>query len=212
MQRLYSIWQFLLEEILGRLAAVAFLVAVLIAIVEVFRRYVLGTSWLWQQDVVVMLTLSGVFIYYGITQLQRRHIAMMVLNSLFTRIGGIGITIRRVVGIGALLAFLAMALIFSYWGVHETRALLALGTRSSSLTVPMWPLVGLLTMGFALLSVTIWLQVVRAVTGVDEGHQGDELAEVVVLLKQDPVLSRFDVADTDTHSDDGRGAVPPGSR
>ena len=68
MERAYAAWRAFQDRFLGHAAALLFVGSTLLALVEVVRRYLLGASFEWQQDAVTYFILSGVFLYFGISQ------------------------------------------------------------------------------------------------------------------------------------------------
>ena len=62
MEKAYAIWRAFQDRYLERAAALLLVGCTLLALLEIFRRYVLGVSFEWQQDAVTFFTLSGVFL------------------------------------------------------------------------------------------------------------------------------------------------------
>ena len=73
MEKAYAIWRAFQDRVLGRIAALLLLGCTLLALLEIFRRYVFGVSFDWQQDAVVFFILSGVFLYFSISQRRDAH-------------------------------------------------------------------------------------------------------------------------------------------
>ena len=79
MEKAYAIWRAFQDRYLQRAAALLLVGCTLLALLEIFRRYVLGVSFEWQQDAVTFFTLSGVFLYFGIAQRHGAHLSVTVL-------------------------------------------------------------------------------------------------------------------------------------
>ena len=68
MEKAYALWRAFQEKILAPVAALIMLACTLLALLEVFRRYVVGVSFHWQQDAVTYFILTSVALYFGISQ------------------------------------------------------------------------------------------------------------------------------------------------
>ena len=79
MNKLYDLWRLFQDNFLQYLSAILLLSLTLLAILEVVRRYVLGVSFEWQQDLVTFGILSGIFLFFGITQARRAHLRVSAL-------------------------------------------------------------------------------------------------------------------------------------
>ncbi len=79
MEKAYAVWRAFQDRFLGPAAALLLLGCTLLALLEIFRRYVLGVSFEWQQDAVTFFILSGVFLYFGISQRHDAHLSVTVL-------------------------------------------------------------------------------------------------------------------------------------
>ena len=88
MNKLYDLWRLFQDNFLQYLSAILLLSLTLLAILEVVRRYVLGVSFEWQQDLVTFGILSGIFLFFGITQARRAHLRVSALLLLLREKGG----------------------------------------------------------------------------------------------------------------------------
>ena len=80
MEKAYAIWRAFQDRFLAPAAALLLLGCTLLAVVEIFRRYILGVSFEWQQDAVTYFTLSGVFLYFSLCQRRNVHLSVSVLD------------------------------------------------------------------------------------------------------------------------------------
>jgi C4-dicarboxylate transporter DctQ subunit len=162
-EKAYRIWRAFQDRFLARVAALTLLVCTLLALLEVVRRYGLGTSYEWQQDAVTLFTLAAVFLYFGIAQRRGAHLNVNLLTSALEALGA---GPRRVAEFVKVLAS-ALSLLFMvavvYWGVPEIGESLEYGSRSESLAFPMWPFLAALLVGFAFMAVSMFFQVWRGV-------------------------------------------------
>ena len=87
-EKAYAAWRAFQERILAPVAAVLFVGSTLLALLEVGRRYVLGRSFEWQADAVTFFILSGVFLYFSISQRREAHLTVTLIPELFNVFGG----------------------------------------------------------------------------------------------------------------------------
>ncbi|HEY8450201.1 MAG TPA: TRAP transporter small permease [Bacillota bacterium] len=132
--------------------ALIFFLTVCLAIVEVFRRYVLGESFFWQQDVVVYSFLVAVFLHLGITERLGAHLKVDLFSEALIRrsrlAGGVFL------GLGDLASLLYVGM-FVYWGIRLVEFGKRVGRLVTSQIMPVWPFYAVMVAGFALL--WLWL-------------------------------------------------------
>jgi len=87
-EKAYAAWRGFQERLLAPVAAVLFVGSTLLALLEVGRRYVFGYSFEWQQDAVTYFVLSGVFLYFSISQRREAHLTVTLIPELFNVFGG----------------------------------------------------------------------------------------------------------------------------
>ncbi len=143
---------------MAQAAALLLLGMTLLALLEVGRRYIFGYSFEWQQDAVTFITLSGVFLYFSVAQLNRAHLSVTVLPELLALAGPRG---RRAAELIKLLA-LAFSVVFLiavvWWGIPEVEDAIQYESRTESLGFPMWPFLTALLLGFAFTALTMLFQ------------------------------------------------------
>jgi TRAP-type C4-dicarboxylate transport system permease small subunit len=149
-----------------------------LALIEVVRRYGLGQSFEWQQDAVTYFILSGVFLYFGISQRRDAHLAVTLVPELLSHFGW-----RRADVIIRLFAR-AFSLVFLvavvWWGIPEIEDAIKYESRSESLSFPMWPFLAILIVSFAFMAITMAFQLYRAVqalrgiTVLEEPHDAGD--------------------------------------
>lgn len=159
MEKAYAIWRAFQERVLARLAALLLLGCTLLGLLEIFRRYLLGKSFDWQQDAVTFFILSGVYLYFSVSQRHGEHLNVAVVTETLVTLGP---RARRAADIVKLIAH-AFSFLFLlavvWWGVPEVADSLRYETRTESLAFPMWPFLAALTAGFAFMAVTLFFQV-----------------------------------------------------
>jgi TRAP-type C4-dicarboxylate transport system permease small subunit len=120
---------------------------------------VFGVSFEWQQDAVTFFILSGVFLYFGISQRHDEHLTVEVVPE---TLGGLGPRAQRageVVKLVARAFSLLFILAVCWWGIPEVRESIHYESRTESLAFPMWPFLATLLVGFAFMAVTMLFQV-----------------------------------------------------
>jgi TRAP-type C4-dicarboxylate transport system permease small subunit len=157
-EKAYAIWRAFQDRVLGRVAALLLVACTLLALLEIFRRYILGYSFEWQQDAVTFVTLSGVFLYFSLCQRHQVHLTVTLVPELLAVAGPRG---RRTAEIVKLLA-IAFSLVFLsavvWWGIPEIEDSFKYESRTESLAFPMWPFLTALLLGFAFMAVTLAFQ------------------------------------------------------
>lgn len=161
MEKAYACWRAFQDKVLAQIAALLLLGCTLLALVEIFRRYVLGTSFEWQQDAVTFFILSGVYLYFGIAQRHGSHLNVAILTESLETIGPRARQVADVVRLLALvISFIFMALVV-WWGIPEIEDAVKYESRTESLSFPMWPFLLALLAGFAFMAVTLFFQIYR---------------------------------------------------
>jgi TRAP-type C4-dicarboxylate transport system permease small subunit len=166
MEKAYAIWRALQDRVLGRIAALLLLGCTLLALVEIFRRYILGFSYEWQSDAVTFFILSGVYLYFSISQHQGEHlgvtIVLEVLEAYAPRAPRAAVAAEVIKVIALVISFLFLLAVV-WWGIPEVRDSYSYETRTESLAFPMWPFLAVLLTGFAFMAITIFFQIYRGI-------------------------------------------------
>ena len=162
MEKAYEMWRAFQDRFLAHAAALLLLGCTLLALLEVARRYLFGWSYEWQQDAVTYLTLSGVFLYFSISQRRESHLSVTVLPEVLAVFGPRARRAAEVVKLAALVfSFLFMVAVV-WWGIPEVHDSHQYESRTESLAFPMWPFLAALLVGFAFMAVTMFFQIYRA--------------------------------------------------
>jgi len=160
-EKAYAYWRAFQDRVLAQVAALLLLGCTLLALVEIFRRYVLGTSFEWQQDAVTYFILSGVYLYFGIAQRHGSHLNVAILTESLEAIGPRARRFADVVRLLALVISFIFMLLVVWWGIPEIEDAVKYESRSESLSFPMWPFLSALLAGFAFMAVTLFFQIYR---------------------------------------------------
>jgi TRAP-type C4-dicarboxylate transport system permease small subunit len=162
-EKAYALWRAFQDRILAPAGALLFVGSTLLALLEVGRRYILGYSFEWQADAVTFFILSGVFLYFSISQRREAHLTVTLIPELFNVFGGRWRIAAEVVKLVALVyACLFMAAVV-WWGIPEVEDAFKYESRTESLAFPMWPFLAVLLVSFASMAITMLFQIYREV-------------------------------------------------
>jgi TRAP-type C4-dicarboxylate transport system permease small subunit len=162
-EKAYAAWRAFQDRVLAPVAAVLFVGSTLLALLEVGRRYVLGRSFEWQADAVTFFILSGVFLYFSISQRREAHLTVTLIPELFNVFGGRWRAAADVVKLIALLFSCAFMIAVVWWGLPEVEDSIKYESRTESLAFPMWPFLATLLFSFACMAITMAFQIYRTV-------------------------------------------------
>lgn len=163
MEKAYAAWRAFQDRILAPAAALLFVGSTLLALLEVGRRYILGLSFEWQQDAVTFFILSGVFLYFSISQRREAHLTVTLIPELFNVFGGRWRLAAEFVKLVALIFSCAFMAAVVWWGIPEVEDSIKYEARTESLAFPMWPFLAVLLFSFASMGVTMLFQIYREV-------------------------------------------------
>ena len=159
MEKAYALWRAFQDQVLARAAAYLLIGCTLLALAEVVRRYLFGVSFEWQQDAVTFFILSGVFLYFAISQRHNEHLNVIVLLEIL-RAGGPGARkAAEVIKLIALVVSFLFMLAVVWWGIPEVEDGIKYGTKTESLQFLLWPFLAALLVGFAFMVVTMAFQI-----------------------------------------------------
>jgi TRAP-type C4-dicarboxylate transport system permease small subunit len=162
-EKAYELWRAFQDKILGRVAALLLLGCTLLALVEIFRRYILGLSFEWQQDTVTFVILSSVYLYFGISQRHNAHLNVALLTESLETIGPRMRKVAEAIRLLALVISFVFLVLVVWWGAPEIEDAVKYESRTESLALPMWPFLTALVVGFAFMAVTIFFQIYRQI-------------------------------------------------
>jgi TRAP-type C4-dicarboxylate transport system permease small subunit len=173
-EKAYAIWRAFQDRILGPAAAFMLLGCTLLALLEVGRRYVLGQSFYWQQDLVTYVILSGVFLYFPIAQRNESHLTVMLFVEMAEALGPRVHKAAQIVRLAGLTFSLLFLLAVVWWGIPEVFDSQQYNTRTESLLLPLAPFLWILLAGFAFMAIQLVFQVYR---GIQKLRGRDVLSE-----------------------------------
>lgn len=159
MIRAYAAWRWFQDKVLAPAAALLLVGFTLLALVEVFRRYVIGLSFEWQQDAVTFFILSGVFLYFSVSQRKDAHLQVTLVPELLNIFGPRAKLAAVVVKLVALVFAFVFLCAVVWWGVPEVEDAVKYESRTESLAFPMWPFLAVLLVSFAFMALTMLFQI-----------------------------------------------------
>jgi TRAP-type C4-dicarboxylate transport system permease small subunit len=155
----YAAWRRFQEKLLAPAAALLLVGCTLLALVEVFRRYIVGLSFEWQQDAVTYFILSGVFLYFSVSQRKDAHLQVTLVPELLSIFGPRAKLAALLVKLAALVFSFLFLCAVVWWGIPEVEDSLRYETRTESLGFPMWPFLAVLLVSFAFMALTMAFQI-----------------------------------------------------
>jgi len=182
-EKAYAVWCAFQDKVLARAAAFLLIGCTLLALTEVVRRYLFGSSFQWQQDAVTFFILSGVYLYFAISQRHNEHLNVIVILELLQAGGARAKQAAEIIKLVALVFSFLFLLAVVWWGYPEVEEGIHYGTTTESLTFPMWPFLAALLVGFAFMAVTMAFQIwfmVRKLRGLpvpEEEHLLDRMPD-----------------------------------
>lgn len=164
LDRVYRVYRFLLDNVIGYGAALIMIGGVSLAVLEIFRRYFLGLTYEWGQDAVVYCTVGAIYLYFAVTQGRRSHLAVTALLDVFKSRGlhKLVLVLRTIVTAFAMTIYGAIV----YWGWPSMERAQMRGVTTQSMLIEVWPFQLLLLIGFSLMSVTCLFQLYQDIQAV----------------------------------------------
>ena len=164
--KLYRIFRFLLDKVIGYSAIIIMVAGTCLAISEVARRYVFDTVFDWGQDAVTYGIVGAIFLYFAVTQARRSHLRMSALvdaleNRGYEKFVLVMRALFSMLGVGVYCAI-------AYWGWSTTERSIELARKTYSMVIVIWPFQAILLTAFILLALVCLFQLyqdVRALMG-----------------------------------------------
>jgi TRAP-type C4-dicarboxylate transport system permease small subunit len=156
--------RFFLDVIVANCAALVLLGATILALVEIVRRYMFGVVFDWGQDAVTYYMVAAVFIFCGVTQARRSHLAMSAAMDVLRAKGfeKVVLVVRTFVTAISLALFSC----FAWWGIPTVERMYMLHRKSQSMVVELWPFMLCLVIAFALMALTTLFQLYQDIQAV----------------------------------------------
>jgi len=150
-------WDFGERQVLGTLSKCLVLTGLIISFVEIVKRFVLGTGYVWSEEMITYTMLLGVLLYFGIAHKERAHLRVTFLLSYLGERGraaaDIFMSIMGLVYFGLILLYLAPTI----------RILYEKGARSYGAAVPLYIIYGVLGIAIVFFALRLIEQLHEAV-------------------------------------------------
>ncbi|HEX78147.1 MAG TPA: TRAP transporter small permease [Dehalococcoidia bacterium] len=151
LKRIGQAANFVEDRLIRYLAAFGMLAVVLVALVEVFRRYIFARSFLWHSDFVIYFMLMSFFLYLGLALKEGAHLRVTVFILLFRRF--FGVTAERVLETIVSFVGFVYCLSFTWFGANLSMKTYEIGRVTEGAYYPFWVIFSVLTAGFFLLGI-----------------------------------------------------------
>ncbi len=164
--RVYRLFRYLLDDVIGNLAILAMFLGTSLAILEVFRRYVFSVVYDWGQDAVTYGIVSSVFLYFAVTQARRSHLRVSFVVDTLEDMG----MEKLVLSIRALITAMSLALYsaLAYWGIPTVERSMMMERTTTSMVLVIWPFQLALIITFVTMAIVAFFQLyqdIRAIFG-----------------------------------------------
>ena len=162
--RLYRVFRFFLDHVIGNAAIIAMLAATGLAIAEVFRRYVFGDVFAWGQDAVTYGLVGSIFLYFAVTQARRSHLRISFVTDAMESAG----LSKLVLLLRALISALSVALYsaFAYWGISAVERSMLMERTTQSMVIYIWPFQAALVAAMVLMAIVAFFQLYQDIRGL----------------------------------------------
>jgi TRAP-type C4-dicarboxylate transport system permease small subunit len=143
-ERAYAAWRAFQDRVVAPLAGALLLGCTLLAILEIFRRYILGYSFEWHADAITFFILSGVYLYFSIAQRHDEHLNVAILTESLISSGPRARRAAEYVKLFAYVFTFVFLFAVAWWGIPEVEDSFKYESRTESLAFPMWPFLAVL--------------------------------------------------------------------
>lgn len=110
---------------------------------EVARRYFLNAPSTWSQDVIAACALAVTFLAMPYVTMKQGHVSIDILVRKMRPAG-----VRAITAVTLVLAFIILATVAWITGIEAHKQFLRGTQTASSIAIPKWPLLALMTWGF----------------------------------------------------------------
>lgn len=155
MAAIARIWNFWQEVVIENISRFCLLAIILLAFIEVIRRYLFGHTFTWYQDVAVYGHMAVVFLYFGIALRTGSHIRLTLILEILRRKGGrYDRWAETIELIAAGIGFVICA-VFIWCGIEFVKVGYDFGRTTDNADLLIWPFYLILEIGFVFLAVEI---------------------------------------------------------
>lgn len=160
MEKAYEFWKWFQDRVTAPITALMLLGPIILACIEVIRRYFFGTSWDWQQDVVTYIILSATYLFFPITQRHDMHLRVTMFINLAKKGNP---TLAHLMNLATQVLCILYLGYFTYYGIKMTQNTYTSGRLVLSQSMVFWPFFCILTIGMAFMVITYLFQLYREI-------------------------------------------------
>ena len=163
-------WDFFQDVIIENISRFTLLAVILLAFLEVIRRYIFGATFLWYEDVEVYFHLVAVLLYFGVAQKLKANIKLDLVVELLKKRQGRWRRAGEIIEIGSDALSLSFCVLFVWFGIDFVEVGIAVGRRTENADLLMWPFYVVLLVGFAFVAVEFGRSLYCGLRRFFEGH------------------------------------------
>ncbi len=166
----------LIANWLGLLSSIFLLVLTLFALLEIIRRYIFGVVFEWGQDGIIVGMISAVALYLCVTQTRRSHLVMNAIIQVLHSRGYLKCVAFAKIFVSAAVSVFCGSIGLTGWSTLTYAIDRDLMTYS--LLIPLWPFYLVLMVGFCLMALVAFLQLIEDLISLVRGEYLDEQIEL----------------------------------
>jgi TRAP-type C4-dicarboxylate transport system permease small subunit len=146
-------WKLFQEVLIENICRYTLLIIILLAFIEVIRRYLFGDTFMWYQDVAVYGNLGLTFLYFGVALRSKAHIRLTLVLEVLRRKGSRYLKIAEAIEMTACAIGFVICAVFVWTGIEFVSVGIDFGRTTDSADLPLWPFYALLVYGFVNMAV-----------------------------------------------------------
>jgi len=147
------IWDFWQEVVIENISRFCLLAIILLAFIEVIRRYLFGSTFIWYQDVAVYVHMGIIFLYLGVALRNHAHIRLTLILEVLRRKGGRYLRWAECIELIASAIGLVICIVFIWCGIEFVKVGYDFGRTTESADLIIWPFYLILEIGFVFLAI-----------------------------------------------------------
>lgn len=150
-----KIWSFWQDVVIENISRYCLLAIILLAFVEVVRRYLFGDTFIWYQDVAVYGHMAIIFLYFSVALRSSSHIRLTLILEVLQRKGGVFNRVAQVIELIAFAVGFVICIVFIWCGIDFVKSGYDFGRTTESADLLIWPFYLILVIGFVFLAVEL---------------------------------------------------------
>ncbi|MBT6274835.1 MAG: TRAP transporter small permease subunit [Chromatiales bacterium] len=167
----------LISSVLGTITVVMLLILTGFSLLEIVRRYIFGSAYEWGNDALVLGMIATVSLYFCVTQTRRSHLVMNAILQLLQSRGFLKTVGLLNILVSAIVVVFCFAIGITGWSTLDYS--IARDLRSYSLIVPLWPFFLTMMVGFLLMGLVAFLQLIEDIISYKRKEYLDAEVELI---------------------------------